>query len=77
MVLTELCSVINVTSEFLHHTDLVWMLLMHDSQRFKFATELLKEASDTCIEELEKHDATMVRIETPFDASGSLYFPFL
>ena len=57
----KLCSIINKTNKYLYMIDLLWMLLIDESQRRKVGTELLREFSDFLKDEFDKHKATMVR----------------
>lgn len=61
IMLRKLCTAANVTQKFLFLTDLIWMLLLQESRRFKFATDVLKEITDFFTDELNKHKTTMVR----------------
>lgn len=60
LMLRKLCLAANVTHKFLYLTDLVWMLMLQESRKFKFGTCLLKETTDYFTDEVNKHKSTMV-----------------
>lgn len=59
IMVKELCQVNNVIHDFLTLTDLLWMLLTDESQKFKVGVDLIKEISSFYTEEINRHEATM------------------
>ncbi|XP_034235929.1 augmin complex subunit dgt3 [Thrips palmi] len=57
--LRKLCIAANVTHKILYLTDLIWMLMLQESHKFKFGTDLLKEITEYFTDELNKHNTVM------------------